>query len=379
MPRRPGIRSPPTNPVGGSSHASLQTRIAARTPQNTSADSRPGLDADGDRAGRTRSSRCRGRTGGGHHPVQGGRRGLPLLPHPRARHHALGRPAGVRRGAGGHLQRHRAQRHRDAEVHGRRPELGAAEGGRGRRRRGRAREPGAGRGRGDRAGVAAVRDRPLERYAGRAGPWSPEPARGAQRGRRRGLGGGRPAPPPEAGGPGLDLDGPRPRHPARPGAAPGQAGRPGRLHDHGRPGGRPAVRQRRRRTDLVPGCPGGGRPGHRPAFPAELSVAETTGGGVYVNARSSARCGTENHRMATTSTDSGATFDAPFSPVPGLDTPPVSGSLLRLHAKELGAAQDRLLFSAPPGSAPTRWRTAGSWRSAPRTTRGAPGRRRARS
>ncbi|MEW9512372.1 exo-alpha-sialidase [Streptomyces bacillaris] len=84
-----------------------------------------------------------------------------------------------------------------------------------------------------------------------------------------------------------------------------------------------------------------------PAFPAELSVAETTGGGVYVNARSSARCGTENHRMATTSTDGGATFEAPFSPVPGLDTPPVSGSLLRLHAKELGAVRDRLLFSAP--------------------------------
>lgn len=83
------------------------------------------------------------------------------------------------------------------------------------------------------------------------------------------------------------------------------------------------------------------------AFPAELSVAETTGGGVYVNARSSARCDTENHRMAATSTDGGTTFDAPFSPVPGLDAPPVSGSLLRLHAKESGAAQDRLLFSSP--------------------------------
>ncbi|WP_234445490.1 sialidase family protein [Streptomyces sp. NRRL F-2202] len=83
------------------------------------------------------------------------------------------------------------------------------------------------------------------------------------------------------------------------------------------------------------------------AFPAELSVAETTGGGVYVNARSSARCGTEDHRMAATSADGGTTFDAPFSPVPGLDAPPVSGSLLRLHAKESGAAQDRLLFSAP--------------------------------
>lgn len=84
-----------------------------------------------------------------------------------------------------------------------------------------------------------------------------------------------------------------------------------------------------------------------PAFPAELTVAETTGGGVYVNARSSARCGTDDHRMAATSADGGATFDAPFSPVPGLDTAPVSGSLLRLHAKELGAAQNRLLVSLP--------------------------------
>ncbi|MET9928742.1 MULTISPECIES: sialidase family protein [unclassified Streptomyces] len=84
-----------------------------------------------------------------------------------------------------------------------------------------------------------------------------------------------------------------------------------------------------------------------PAFPAELTVAETTGGGVYVNARSSARCGTDDHRMAATSADGGATFDAPFSPVPGLDTAPVSGSLLRLHAKELGATQNRLLVSLP--------------------------------
>ncbi|MFD8667928.1 exo-alpha-sialidase [Streptomyces microflavus] len=109
------------------------------------------------------------------------------------------------------------------------------------------------------------------------------------------------------------------------------------------------------------------------AFPAELSVAETTGGGVYVNARSSARCGTNDHRTTATSADGGTTFDAPFSPVPGLDTPPVSGSLLRLHAKELGAAQDRLLFSAPSRLARTPWRTAASWRSAPPTTRAGAG------
>ncbi|MFJ8013904.1 exo-alpha-sialidase [Streptomyces sp. NPDC096339] len=83
------------------------------------------------------------------------------------------------------------------------------------------------------------------------------------------------------------------------------------------------------------------------AYPGELSVAETTDGGLYVNARSSARCGTNEHRLAATSADGGATFAAPFAPVANVDAPPVFGSLLRMSAKDMGGARDRLLFSAP--------------------------------
>ncbi|MFF8606967.1 exo-alpha-sialidase [Streptomyces sp. NPDC015346] len=85
------------------------------------------------------------------------------------------------------------------------------------------------------------------------------------------------------------------------------------------------------------------------AFPVEPAVAETAGGGVYVNARSSrpVPCTTQEHRLAATSADGGATFTAPFAPVPKLDTTPVSGSLLRLHARDLDGKPDRLLFSGP--------------------------------
>ncbi|MBW5484264.1 sialidase family protein [Streptomyces bambusae] len=83
------------------------------------------------------------------------------------------------------------------------------------------------------------------------------------------------------------------------------------------------------------------------AHPAEPAVVETTDGGLYVNARSSARCNTNEHRLAATSSDGGATFAAPFAPVPNLDTAPVYGSLLRMSAKDMGGARDRILFSAP--------------------------------
>ncbi|MFF0216020.1 exo-alpha-sialidase [Streptomyces vinaceus] len=83
------------------------------------------------------------------------------------------------------------------------------------------------------------------------------------------------------------------------------------------------------------------------AVPGELTVAETTDGGLYVNARSSARCDTNEHRLATTSADGGASFAAPFTPVANFDTAPVFGSLLRLSAKDMGGTRDRLLLSAP--------------------------------
>ncbi|MFD6344157.1 exo-alpha-sialidase [Streptomyces roseolus] len=89
---------------------------------------------------------------------------------------------------------------------------------------------------------------------------------------------------------------------------------------------------------------------HTPtASPAELTVAETTDGAVYVNARNSgpAQCGTNEHRLETTSADGGASFAAPFTPVANLDTSPTFGSLLRLHARDLDGKPDRLLFSAP--------------------------------
>ncbi|MEU9292146.1 sialidase family protein [Streptomyces sp. NPDC048266] len=85
------------------------------------------------------------------------------------------------------------------------------------------------------------------------------------------------------------------------------------------------------------------------AFPAELTVAQTTDGDVYVNARNSepTRCATNEHRLETTSADGGASFAAPFTPVANLDTSPTFGSLLRLHAQDHDGRPDRLLYSGP--------------------------------
>ncbi|MFJ5137826.1 exo-alpha-sialidase [Streptomyces sp. NPDC088707] len=85
------------------------------------------------------------------------------------------------------------------------------------------------------------------------------------------------------------------------------------------------------------------------SYPAELAVAETVDGHVYVNARNSenTRCTTNEHRLAATSTDGGATFAAPFAPVANLDTSPTYGSLLRLHAHDQDGRPDRLLYSGP--------------------------------
>ncbi|MEU3693024.1 sialidase family protein [Streptomyces narbonensis] len=85
------------------------------------------------------------------------------------------------------------------------------------------------------------------------------------------------------------------------------------------------------------------------AYPAELTVAETVVGGLYVNARNSepTRCQTNEHRLETVSTDGGGSFAAPFTPVANLDTSPVFGSLLRLHALDQGGKTNRLLYSAP--------------------------------
>ncbi|WP_371785112.1 LamG-like jellyroll fold domain-containing protein [Streptosporangium subroseum] len=88
-------------------------------------------------------------------------------------------------------------------------------------------------------------------------------------------------------------------------------------------------------------------------YPAELTVAERTDGSLYVNARSSQTCGTDDHRLAAISKDQGKTFTAAgFTPVTDIDAPPVSGSLLQLRATDQGDSRDRLLMSAPsrPGA-----------------------------
>ncbi|MDT0341347.1 sialidase family protein [Streptomyces litchfieldiae] len=80
--------------------------------------------------------------------------------------------------------------------------------------------------------------------------------------------------------------------------------------------------------------------------PGELTVAERADGTIYINSRSSTTCGTDNHRLTAVSEDGGETFTAAgFQPVPDIDAPPVSGSLLALRP-------DRLLLSAParPGA-----------------------------
>ncbi|WP_435971804.1 exo-alpha-sialidase [Streptomyces sp. Qhu_M48] len=91
------------------------------------------------------------------------------------------------------------------------------------------------------------------------------------------------------------------------------------------------------------------------AFPGELTVAQTTDGAVYVNARNSepTRCLTNEHRLGTTSADGGASFAAPFTPVANLDTSPTFGSLLRLHAEDRDGKPDQLLYSGPSRLGPS--------------------------
>ncbi|MGW6965730.1 exo-alpha-sialidase [Streptomyces zaomyceticus] len=91
------------------------------------------------------------------------------------------------------------------------------------------------------------------------------------------------------------------------------------------------------------------------AFPGELTVAQTTDGAVYVNARNSepTRCATNEHRLETTSADGGASFAAPFTPVANLDTSPTFGSLLRLHAEDRDGKPDQLLYSGPSRLGPS--------------------------
>ncbi|MFD7922857.1 exo-alpha-sialidase [Streptomyces sp. NPDC059740] len=89
--------------------------------------------------------------------------------------------------------------------------------------------------------------------------------------------------------------------------------------------------------------------------PSELSVVERADGAVYVNARE--EDGTDlGHRTAAVSADGGDSFSEPFRTLPGLYTPVVQGSLLRLRSRARDG-YDRLLFAAPADPDRRRWMT----------------------
>ncbi|MCG5220892.1 sialidase family protein [Streptosporangium sp. KLBMP 9127] len=75
----------------------------------------------------------------------------------------------------------------------------------------------------------------------------------------------------------------------------------------------------------------------------EVTVVELTDGRIYASARE--RGTDEGSRAYATSSDSGATWDAPFRTMPALATTDIQASLLRF-------SEERLLFSAPmhPGA-----------------------------
>ncbi|MFD6874855.1 MULTISPECIES: exo-alpha-sialidase [unclassified Streptomyces] len=89
-----------------------------------------------------------------------------------------------------------------------------------------------------------------------------------------------------------------------------------------------------------------GAPEGTPA-PNEPALTQLPDGRIYVNARSTATCGTPDHRVSALVDDASApAFPAPgFTPVTGLTAPPASGSLLQLPGGPL-------LLSAPsrPGA-----------------------------
>ncbi|MCX5198552.1 exo-alpha-sialidase [Streptomyces sp. NBC_00249] len=74
-----------------------------------------------------------------------------------------------------------------------------------------------------------------------------------------------------------------------------------------------------------------GAPEGTPA-PSEPALTQLPDGRIYVNARSTAACGTSDHRLSAVVADvSAPAFPAPgFLPVPELPAPPASGSVLQL-------------------------------------------------
>ncbi|WP_344842568.1 sialidase family protein [Kribbella ginsengisoli] len=81
-------------------------------------------------------------------------------------------------------------------------------------------------------------------------------------------------------------------------------------------------------------------------LPQEISVVEKVDGGIYAGARNN-NGSAGNSRAFAVSNDGGETYVAPYASVPGLTTPTVQGSLLRLRATDQGAKYNRILFASP--------------------------------
>lgn len=81
-------------------------------------------------------------------------------------------------------------------------------------------------------------------------------------------------------------------------------------------------------------------------LPQEISVVEKVDGGIYAGARNN-NGSAGNSRAFAVSNDGGETYAAPYAPIPGLTTPTVQGSLLRLRATDQGAKYNRILFASP--------------------------------
>ncbi|CAM5270613.1 exo-alpha-sialidase [Streptomyces tanashiensis] len=234
------------------------------------------------------------------------------------------------------------------EVPRRRGDLAAPPGRRRRLRRVRPRQPRAGGGRGHRPDHSPVLQQRLEPRHGQAQPFG-TPAHGPRRpqhGRRRDLVRERAAAAAQGRRMGMGLTGPGHGIQLARGQHHGRLVVPG---DHTAGGDTTAGGQLYISDDggLTWSLGAGSEASKTGAYPAELTVAETVDGGVYVNARNSAptHCQTNEHRLETVSADGGASFAAPFSQVADLDTSPVFGSLLRLHAVDQDGQPDRLLYS----------------------------------
>jgi sialidase-1 len=96
--------------------------------------------------------------------------------------------------------------------------------------------------------------------------------------------------------------------------------------------------------------------GKQPLKPQELSTVELTNGSVEAAARNNG--GTASgHRAYAISKDGGQAFSTKFTAIPGLVTPVVQGSTLRLRSTADGDRYNRILFAAPADPSKRRYLT----------------------